>query len=239
VLDDWLDLAFGRECACCGRPGRLVCSSCRAALPTGATPVRPDPCPEGLAPAYAAGEYADPLRRMVLLHKERRMFGLAGPLGEVLAGPVLAATPGPTRIGVRTVLVPVPSRPGVVRARGHDPMLRVARAAAGVLRASGTDVAVLQVLRHHDAVADQAGLSAAERAANLAGSMAVRPGALRALARSGAAIAVVVCDDVITTGSTAREAQRALEAVGLPVRSICCVAATRRRVRLPIWEGGG
>jgi predicted amidophosphoribosyltransferase len=118
-------------------------------------------------------------------------------------------------------------------------MLRVARAAAGVLRASGTDVAVLQVLRHHDAVVDQAGLSAAERSANLAGSMAVRPGALRALARSGAAIAVVVCDDVITTGSTAREAQRALEAVGLPVRSICCVAATRRRVPLPNWEGGG
>ena len=32
---------------------------------------------------------------------------------------------------------------------------------------------------------------------------------------------------------------RKQEAVGLPVRSICCVAATRRRVPLPNWEGGG
>jgi predicted amidophosphoribosyltransferase len=118
-------------------------------------------------------------------------------------------------------------------------MLRVTRAAAGVLRAAGADVAVSRLLRQRDRVADQAGLSADERAANLTGSMAVRTSGLRALARAATPVAAIVCDDVITTGSTAREAQRALEDVGLGVRAICCVAATRRRVPLPNWRAGG
>lgn len=229
MLDDWLDLAFGGTCVCCNSPGRLLCPECREALPFEARWVRPDPCPPGLAPALAAAEYADPVRRMILLHKERRAFALARPLGQALVLPVAA---GMSSRG-RTVLVPVPSRPAVVRERGHDPTLRIVRVAARVLRRAGADVVVSTLLRQRDVVADQAGLAAAERMANLADRMAVRPARVRALARSGAPVTAVVCDDVLTTGSTAREAQRALEDSGLPVAAICCVAATRKRHRLP------
>jgi predicted amidophosphoribosyltransferase len=230
VLDDWLDLGLGAACVSCARPGRLLCHGCREQLAGRSRAVRPEPCPPGLAPSFAAAEYADPVRRMILLHKERGVYALAGPLGQLLAGPVLAGLRSPGR----TVLVPVPSRRAVVRSRGHDPMLRVTRAAAGIVRAAGAEVAVWPLLRQRDVVADQAGLTAGERAVNLAERMAVRTPLLRRLARSGVAVTAIVCDDVLTTGATAREAQRALEAVGLPVAAVCCVAATRRRVRLPL-----
>ena len=228
-LDDWLDLALGGSCVGCGRPGRLLCARCRSTLPGEPRRVRPQPCPDGLAPAFAVAEYADLVRRMILLHKERQVFGLARPLGQLLAAAVRAGTVP----GARTLLVPVPSRAAVVRARGHDPLLRMVRVAAAGLRAGGTDVTVACLLRQRDVVADQAGLGASERARNLSERMAARPDRLRALARTKVPVTAIVCDDVLTTGSTAREAQRALEAVGVPVAAVCCVAATRKRVPLP------
>jgi len=228
-LDDWLDLALGGGCVGCGRAGRLLCERCRSTLPTEPRRVRPRPCPDGLAPAFAVAEYADLVRRMILLHKERQVFGLARPLGHLLAAAVRAGTV----TGARTLLVPVPSRSGVVRARGHDPLLRMVRVAAAGLRAGGADVTVTRLLRQRDVVADQAGLGASERARNLSERMAARPDRLRALARTKVPVTAIVCDDVLTTGSTAREAQRALEAVGVPVAAVCCVAATRKRVPLP------
>jgi predicted amidophosphoribosyltransferase len=163
---------------------------------------------------------------MILLHKERGCFALARPLGLALAAPVRA---GIAPAG-RTLLVPVPSRGAVVRARGHDPMARIVRVATRALRSDGTDVALSPLLRVRDAVADQSGLTAPERAENLTGRMCAHPGRVRRLARSGVPVTAIVCDDVLTTGSTAREAQRALESVGIRVAAICCVAATRRRV---------
>jgi predicted amidophosphoribosyltransferase len=234
-LDDWRDLARGGACVLCARPGRTLCEVCRRGLPWQVRAVRPDPCPEGLAPSYAVAEYADPVRRMILLHKERRAYGLAGPLGDALA---LAAAEARSTDG-RALLVPVPSRAAVVRERGHDPMLRIARLAAGALRQAGADARTLPLLRQRDVVADQAGLTADERATNLSERMAVRPALLRRVAGSARPVGAIVCDDVITTGSTAREAQRALEAVGVPVVAICCVAATRRRRPLPKCGASG
>jgi predicted amidophosphoribosyltransferase len=78
-------------------------------------------------------------------------------------------------------------------------------------------------------VVDQAGLDASARAANLAGSMQARASWVRQLRRRHSHVRVVVCDDVLTTGSTSREAQRALELAGLDVVRVAAVAATPRR----------
>jgi len=225
VLDAWLDLIHGGGCVGCGTPGRSLCRPCAATLPTRGRVVRPTPCPAGLATCVAAGEYADLLRAMVLAHKEHAVYALAEPLGRVLASaaaPVLGEGLG--------VLVPVPSRTAVVRERGHDPMLRVTRSAARRLRVAGARVRVRRLLEMRGPVLDQAGLDAGQRAANLSGSMAVRHRPRQRLARAGEPVSIVVCDDVLTTGATAREAQRALEESGLRVRAVATVAATRRRL---------
>lgn len=225
MRDAWLDLVHGGACVSCGRPGRPLCRACEAALPIVGSSVRPTPCPPGLVPAFAAAEYADPLRALILAHKERQVFALARPLGRVLAG-VLAPH---VRDG-RVLLVPVPSRRATVRARGHDSLLRLTRVAAVLCRAEGADVAVVPLLRQRLRVADQAGLGAGARAENLRDSLVVGGRARAALVRDGRPLSVIVCDDVLTTGATAREAQRALEDGGLVVRALACLAATRKRV---------
>jgi predicted amidophosphoribosyltransferase len=223
MWDAVLDLLLGAACVVCGRPGRALCPACRVALPTGGRPCWPTPTPPGLARPMAAGDYDGALKVLVNAHKERHVFALAGPLGDVLAGVVrdLVAA-GPATVA----LVPVPSNRRVVRRRGHDPLLRVARRAASRLRATGTPATILPVLRSRAPVKDQSGLDAEQRRANLRGSMRCRRPS-RALP---AGVRIVVVDDVITTGSTVREAQRAVEAAGLRVHGVATVAATRRRV---------
>jgi predicted amidophosphoribosyltransferase len=228
LLDGSLDLLLGASCVGCGRPGRLLCHGCLAVLPVDARPAWPVPPPPGLAPPWAAGEYAGTARAMVVGHKEHRLLALRAPLAGQLATAVAAAVrelpPGPT------VLVPVPSRPASVRGRGHDPTGSITAGAGRLLRARGHDVLTVRMLRTRPGVVDQAGLGAAERAANLAGSMHCPPDALRRPAVRRRRARLVVCDDVLTTGATAREAQRALESVGLEVVAIAAVAATRRRI---------
>ncbi len=232
MLDAWLDLVHGGCCVGCATPGRALCRACAAELPTSVRPVRPTPCPPGLASCFTGGVYDGLLRAMVLAHKEHAALSLARPLGRVLAGvvePVLGLVSQDRSLPPVLVLVPVPSRPEVVRRRGHDPMLRVTRCAARTLRGRGHAVLLSRALREVTVVADQSGLGSAARAANLQDTMAVRPAARAVLARSGVPMAVVVCDDVLTTGATAREAQRALEHAGVQVTAVSTVAATRRR----------
>lgn len=226
LAEAWHDLVGGALCAGCGARGRAVCTSCLSTLPRGARPVAPTPCPDGFPPTYVAGDYAGVLRGLVLAHKERGVHGLCRPLGDLLAA-VIEEAAARSRAGP-AVLVPVPSRRGVVRRRGHDPLLRIVRRAAVVCRRAGTAVSVVPLLRPWSHVVDQAGLGAGERAQNLAWSMAVDPRARQALARRGRVGPVLVCDDVVTTGATLVEAARALRASGVPVAAAACLAATIR-----------
>ncbi|WP_406352695.1 ComF family protein [Streptomyces sp. NBC_00658] len=115
------------------------------------------------------------------------------------------AASGVGRGGV--LLVPVPSSRQAVRARGHDPARRIALAAAGELRRTGTPARVLAVLRQRRVVADQSGLNSRQRLDNLAGALEVAAGGERLLADGGR---IVLVDDLMTTGASLTEAARAV-----------------------------
>jgi predicted amidophosphoribosyltransferase len=119
------------------------------------------------------------------------------------------------------MLVPVLSRRSAARARGGDHVVRLSRRAVLVLRDSGIAATMNSALRVNSARRDSVGLTAAERAGNVAGSMTARP--LRAPPP------VVVVDDLVTTGATAREACRALRSVGVEPVAVAAVAGTIRR----------
>ena len=223
LRDVFADLVLGGSCVGCGHPGRPLCRPCSATLPRRAHPCWPTPAPAGMVTPWSAAAYEGLPRSMVLAHKERRVLALRRPLAGLLAAGAAAAARGEGPV----VLVPVPSRPGAARARGHDPTDGLTRDAARLLRRQGYDASRGRLLVSRGGVADQAGLDAHARAANLTGSMFCPTARLRRLV--GRRVRVVVCDDVLTTGATAREAQRALEAVGLEVSGIATVAATRLR----------
>ena len=226
LRDAMADLLRGSACLGCARGGPPLCRTCAGGLHTEPAPAWPSPTPPGLVTPYAAGEYDGLLRDLLLAHKERAVLSLAEPLGRLLAGSVAAALPSAGAV----VLVPVPSRRAAVRARGHDPTWSLTRAAAAHLRHDGRDVVGHRLLAVRGSLLDQAGLTAQQRSANLAGSLHCPSSALRRLSRRRRRAHVVVVDDVITTGATAREAQRALEASGVRPRAVAVVAATRRRL---------
>jgi predicted amidophosphoribosyltransferase len=69
------------------------------------------------------------------------------------------------------------------------------------------------------------GLDQRARRANLAGSMAAVPARLAVVTEPREACAVVVVDDLVTTGATLAEAVRALAAVGAGEPVVAVVAA--------------
>ncbi len=237
LRDSAADLIRGSACVGCLRPGRSLCCDCARTLPAVATRTGPTPAPPGLAPVFAAAAYDGVVRAALLAHKEHARHALRAPLAHLLAASVRLAVPADLPV----VLVPVPSRPATVRARGHDPLGAVTGVAARLLLAQGYVVGCRGLLVVRGAPLDQAGLDAERRWSNLHGHHQCPSERLARLRRTAAASAgavrVVVCDDVITTGATAREAQRALEAVGLSVAAIATVAATARRTRVPPSDG--
>lgn len=224
-----LDLLLPRRCATCPARGGPLCPDCTEGLVgaffrDGPVRVRPSPAPPGLPVVHAAGAYAATLAAAIAAYKDADRRDLRPLLALPLAAAVTAAIAESGWPGA--VLVPTPTSRGARRVRGDAPVTDLARAAG---RLVGLETRLL--LRVRRPVADQAGLGADQRRANLAGSMALRS------ARAPTA-PVVVIDDVLTSGATLAEAVRVLRAAGVDAVAAAVLAVTPRdRARRSVPSG--
>ena len=202
------DLVLGSRCAGCHLSVGVWCQACRAAVGP------PRLVSSAGVPVVAAGRYDGALAAALVEHKERGRLALAAPLGRLLADAV-AALP----VQRVDLLVPVPSRRSVIRARGQDHARRLAVSASRVLAAGGAHAPTTAALQVNRPVEDQAGLRGSARRANVDGAFSAGSRGHRV---SGAA--VVVVDDVATTGASLRAAGAALHAAGATVVGCAVVA---------------
>ena len=115
------------------------------------------------------------------------------------------------------LLVPVPSRPKKVRARGYN---QSALLAHELSKRTGIPVSETALVKTRDTRA-QHDLSAEERQVNLSGSF-------RASESEVSGRRILLIDDVLTTGATARECIGALRAAGAQSADLLVLAVTNR-----------
>jgi ComF family protein len=184
-----------RVCGICGE--RLVaelpdevCGMCRRATPP-------------FARARAYGSYDGRLRALIHLLKYEQVHPAAAYLGELLAAPLDAAA----RESGAAIVVPVPLYRGKRRERGFNQAEAIVRHAFQFLPPGALRLEKGILERTRD-TASQTGLTRHQRRENVRGAFRVRR------PEKIAGQAVILVDDVLTTGATAAECTRVLLRAG-------------------------
>jgi ComF family protein len=231
ILDPLLAVVFPSFCVVCrsvlGEFSRgPLCAACFEALPrhrdalcscgiplAGRAAPPCGRCRRNLTPfdrGASLGPYEGSLRTVLHALKYTRRRRLAARLADaLLAEPAVQGLLGPDAL-----LVAVPLHPRRRRERGFNQSELIARALG---RRTGLPVLTRALTRRRD-TPPQAGLSAAERRRNVAAAFATR--ACPALCGR----TVILVDDVLTTGATARACAAALRRAGAAAVRVLTVA---------------
>lgn len=224
-----LDLVFPRRCVGCGAFGAFLCPACLSATPRAQPPrcpgcwmpvLSPQRLALGESPAEGPGAadvcercrirpsafkaarcpfvYAGAAREAVHALKYDGLSAVAATMAEAMAGCLTEWRPPVT------ALVPVPLAGRRRRSRGYNQSELLARALS---RLSGLPVNGGLLVKRKAAPPQARAADEAARRANVEGAFAVRP-------KAETAGALLLVDDVMTSGATLDACARALVAAG-------------------------
>jgi ComF family protein len=217
-LDDNLeDARFAGQMA-----AALRCRECRMAEPA-------------FERAVSYASYEDELRTLIGLLKFEGMRGLAGMLGDKLAEAVLQLEGSASK---ELLVVAVPLFRARERQRGYNQSVLLADRAVKRLRKirpEWTMTAAHRALQRVRQTAAQSELAKAERRRNLRGAFAVPDEALELLRGRE----VLLVDDIMTSGATARECARVLRRAGAAKVWVATVARAQKQEFARMHEDPG
>ena len=231
AADAFLELMWPTRCVLCDQPGDLLCDDCRATLPwieqRLACPVCGAPfgqliCTEcekdwEMRACVAAMGFHGAPARMVSCLKDAHELRLAPVIAQALLTALEEAAAWPAADGRPRVDLAaldavcfVPATAEAYRRRGFDHMELVSQNLAPALGLPLYDVLVRAASK------DQRELGRAQREENLAGTMRT--------VQDVSGLDLLLVDDVVTTGSSVREAARTLLAAGAASVTACALA---------------
>ena len=195
-------------------PGNL-CALCERLRP-----------PFQLAVAY--GAYEGTLRALIHLLKYERIPTIAGSLGALLASTIARREDLPPSL---TVLA-VPLHASKQRERGFNQTVLLAEATVRSLRRQRPDLELrlaLEAMGRQRATENQSGLTSRQRRRNVRGAFFLRQ------PEKVAGRAVLLLDDIYTTGATARECTRTLLGAGAISVHVATLACSQRE-GVAFWD---
>jgi len=212
LFSDLKYLLFPTRCFGCRELGYSICSECRQQW----NPHRYQSRVTNLA-VYSAITYSPIAKNILLAAKEQGVKSA----DQLVRNAVSVSIHELFKKYPSCALVPIPSSASSNRRRGRDFINEIAISVARDL-----GVAVLPLLEHQRKIRDQSKLNVSNRYQNLAMALSIKP----QFRGNYSGERVVILDDLVTTGATIGEANRALTRGGFTVQAAAtaCVALRRR-----------
>lgn len=212
------DVVLGRCCAGCDLPGIALCPTCEGELaprPRLRRSLDMDEIAAGLhLPVACSLDYRTEVRQILYRYKDHRIPQLARVLGPSLAASIdLVAS----RAGVHAqevALAIVPTRASSAKRRGFDALAAITKVAVSQRPVAS----VCTPLADIRSTGQTKTLGVWERQHHAAGAFHLRGPIPRG--------PVMIVDDIVTTGATAREAAATLMLAGAHVIGVAVVAGT-------------
>ncbi len=217
-----LDLFFPNRCPFCDdviKWDELCCESCRGKLVTAESSCEKCGKPECICgeklyydSAYCGFMYDEVSEKGIYSLKSGHGAGAAEFFGDVLSSRIK---------GEYDAVVPVPMTKKKRRMRGYNQAELIAKA---VSDRTGIPVLSEALMKNSDDT-EQHTLSAVDRAKHIRGLFSLSEGNVENLR-------ILLCDDVMTTGSTVNECSRLLKNAGASEVTVICAATTRLKKAL-------